>query len=204
MERRGRFSDLMPVPNFRKGKGARLEIKTRAQPKMGIPILTAKILGVPLSEGFPLFRQVIQRENRGHRADGNTGSAINAFDRVDVQHFFFGECRGILLRMDTIHRACIHTSGVLSADARLCNYVCHKVSVSLRCLWNLTEPLILTRMPPVVQESAGFSTHRLTLAPHLAHTRQCAPPRRSPPRSADWPGTSAPAHCGPGNSGSGH
>ena len=198
--------------------------KRRAPYPIGNLILPAKILGVSLSESFPLFRQVIQRENRRYRADGNTGSAINALDGVDVQHFLFGVSRRILLRMDAIYRAGVHTSSVLGADARFCNYVCHRICVSLRCLRNLTEPLILTRIPPVVQHPAAnvlpeesnprwskLDNHGRTFyaptpppvpAPRLARIRQCAPPRRSPPRSADWPGTSARARCGPGNCGS--
>jgi hypothetical protein len=54
-------------------------------------------------------------------------------------------------------------------------YVIKSVS-PLRWLRNLTEPLILARMRPAVQRSAGFSTHPLTLAPRLARTRRCDPP----------------------------
>jgi hypothetical protein len=115
---------------LQKGKGARPEVKDARAAQMEIPILPAKVFGVSLGESFPLFRQVIQRENRGYRADGNTSAAIDALNRVDVQHFLFGERRRILLRMDTIDWTSIHTSGVLGSDARLCNYVCHKVSVS--------------------------------------------------------------------------
>jgi len=130
MERRGRFSDLARAPTSEKEKARVPSLKTHAQPKVGNSILPAKVLGVSLREGFPLFWQIIQRENRRYRADGNTGSAINTLNRVDVQHFLFRKRRRILLRMNAIHRAGIHTCGVLSAYARLCNYVCHKVCIS--------------------------------------------------------------------------
>ena len=103
-------------------------------PKRGPPILPAKILGVPLSESFPLFRQVIQRENRGHGANGNTSSTINALNRVDVQHFFFRVRWRILLGMDTIHRAGIHACRVFGSNTRFCDYVSHSISRSAaRC-----------------------------------------------------------------------
>ena len=198
--------------------------KRRAPYPIGNLILPAKIFGVSLSESFPLFRQVIQRENRRYWADGNTGSAINALDGVDVQHFLFGVSRRILLRMDAIYRAGVHTSSVLGTDARFCNYVSHRICVSPEMFAELNrtansnknpaggtafsrECATCRTKPSLVQAGHhGRAFYAPTPppvpSPRWARTRQCGPPRRSPPRSADWPSTSARAHCGPGNCGS--
>lgn len=147
-------SGSSPGTRLRKRKGARPEPKDARPVRNGdFAALPAKILGVSLREAFPLFRQVIQRENRGYGADGDTSTAINTFNRVDVQHFLFGKRRRVLLRMDTVDGTSVHTSGVLGANARFCDYVGHKVCVSLKWLRNLTEPLILTRMQSLVQHS---------------------------------------------------
>src|SRR5580704_10646617 len=163
--------------------------KRRAPFLNGKRILAAKILGVPLGETFPLFRQVIQRENRRHRTDGYAGPAINTLYRIDVQHFLFRVCRRILLGMNTIHRTGIYARGVLGADTRFCNYVCHKICVPLRCEPNLTEPHILTRMPTTVQHADAnvgawgrISTPPPTPAPRWVRIRRYARPRRWPLR----------------------
>src|SRR5580698_5613813 len=176
MERSDGPREWRSRPSSKSKRRASMDKRRAPSGERGTPVLPAKVFGVSLRESLPLFRQVIQRENRRHGAHGNTSSAIDALNRVDVQHFLFGERGRILLRMDTIDWTSVHTSSVLGADARFCNYVCHKVCVSLKWLRNLTEPLILTRMQPAVQHSAGFSTHPLTLAPHLARIRRCDPP----------------------------
>ena len=40
---------------------------------------------VDLRKLLPLLGQVIQRENRGHRADRHTGAAVDALDGIDVE-----------------------------------------------------------------------------------------------------------------------
>jgi len=184
MERRGVHGPVSQLRALRlltslapKRKKHASKRKTRARSKTPNSILPAKIFGVPLSKGFPLFRQVVQRENGGYRADRNTSAAIDALHRVDVQHLLFGKRWRVLFRMDTIHRAGVHTSGVLSADARFCNYVCHKVCVSL----SVRGPY---RTANSNKNAAGgtafcrFSTPPLTLAPRWAHTRRYGRPRR--------------------------
>src|SRR5579872_1590615 len=96
-------------------------------PETKILALPPKILSVPFSKAFPFLRQVVQRKNCRHRADRHTGSAVDTFNRVDVQHFLFRVRRIIFLWMDTIHRASVDTRGVFGADARFCDYVGHKL-----------------------------------------------------------------------------
>src|SRR2546422_6893887 len=61
---------------------------------------------VDLRKLLPLLRQILQRENRGHRADGHTGATVDAFDGVDVELRDFIEAgtaiivRRALLRVD--------------------------------------------------------------------------------------------------------
>src|SRR5438045_3831623 len=88
--------------------------------------LSPEILCIPRGVALPLLRQVIKRENRRYRTNGNACSAINAFDRIDVEHLFARKLRVILLRMDTINRSGIHAGVVFSADARFCYDISHK------------------------------------------------------------------------------
>src|SRR5256885_14399338 len=74
---------------------------------------------------LPLFRQVFQRENRGHRADRHARAAIDAFRGIDVQLLLGFMLRLVLAGVDAIHRAHIHAGGVLGADARFGDDVSH-------------------------------------------------------------------------------
>ena len=80
---------------------------------------------------LPLLRQIVEREDGRNWANGDAGAAVDAFDRIDVEHFFFAEGGLILLGMDAVHGTSVDASGVLGVDARFRDYVCHKVWVSL-------------------------------------------------------------------------
>src|ERR1700730_10879519 len=82
-------------------------------------------IGIYCREALPFFRQIVERENRGHGADGNTGSAINALYRADVKLSFTFIRRLVFARMDTIDRTYIHARGVFRSDAGLSNHVGH-------------------------------------------------------------------------------
>src|SRR5215472_5586407 len=90
------------------------------------PGLAAVVLGVLLGEGLPFFRQIVESENRRDRADRHASAAVDALHRIDVQHLCAFKLRFVLLRMDAVHRACIHAGRVLGSDTRLCNHICHK------------------------------------------------------------------------------
>src|SRR5487761_659126 len=82
-------------------------------------------IGVYCREALPFLREIVERENRSHGADGNTGSAVNALQRADVKLGLAFIRRLILARMDTIDRAYIHARGVFRSDAGLSNHVGH-------------------------------------------------------------------------------
>src|SRR5215472_16797979 len=88
-------------------------------PALGVPV------NIDWSEAGPLFRQIFQRKNGGHRANRDARTAIDALGRMDVQLRFRSELRLIFARVDAIHRADIHTGGVFCADAGLGNHVSH-------------------------------------------------------------------------------
>jgi hypothetical protein len=93
--------------------------QTGLLPPLGIPI------GVDGRETIPLFRQILERKDGGHWTDRDARSAIDAFRGMDIQLCFALELCLILARMDTVHRAHIHTSGVFCADARLGDDISH-------------------------------------------------------------------------------
>src|SRR6266511_2133851 len=91
----------------------------------GRSLLTAKVLCVALLEVLPLFRQVVDGEDGRDRADRNAGAAVDALDRVDIDHLLFGESGLIFLGVNAIYRACIDAGGVLGSNAGFCDYVGH-------------------------------------------------------------------------------
>src|SRR5437773_8784870 len=86
---------------------------------------------VDLRKLLPLLGQVIQRENRGHRADWHTGATVYALDGIDVElRDFIEDGTAIivgraLLGVDAIYGAGIDAGGVLHPDAGLGNDVRH-------------------------------------------------------------------------------
>src|ERR1700686_4136289 len=119
--------DITRFVFFQKGKGAHQQTLDARPVQLGNSVLPPKIFGVPLGETFPLLWQVVQRKNCRHRAHRHTGSAVDALNRVDVQHFLLCVRRRILLWVDAIHRASVDTCGVLGANTRFCDYVGHKL-----------------------------------------------------------------------------
>ncbi len=81
----------------------------------------------------PLLRQIVRRINRGNRAHWNARAAINALHRIDEQLVRIRKPSLILLRVNTVHRASIHTSRVLSSDTWFRNHICH-LAISLNFL----------------------------------------------------------------------
>src|SRR5947209_6092015 len=74
-------------------------------------------LGVQSDEVLTAYRQLVFLKDRLHGAFWLTGIAINALNRVDIQHLFtFPE---------TITRAYHHAIGVLAAVTRLSNDIRH-------------------------------------------------------------------------------
>src|SRR4029434_2062082 len=94
-----------------------------------LEVLAAKVFGVTLGEGTPLLWKIVQRKNRRDRANWDTSSAIDTFNRVDVEHFFSSMLRIVLFGVDAIHGTSIDTGSVFSSDAWCSNHVGHCLSL---------------------------------------------------------------------------
>src|SRR6266481_6023154 len=103
---------------------------------------------VGLNVSVPFLRHIFLREDGRHRTDRNTGAAVNALSGIDVQLRHFIERRAAIVigaafrRMDTIHRAHIHTGSVLGSDTGFSDDVGHwspscMDSISLQKAWVL-------------------------------------------------------------------
>src|SRR5262249_57132356 len=83
----------------------------------------SEVLVVHRNVMLPLLGHVIFREDRGHRAGGLAGAAVDALLRMNVEHGCLFKCGFILLRVNAVHGTCIHASGVLSSNAGFSNDV---------------------------------------------------------------------------------
>jgi hypothetical protein len=94
--------------------------------------LAAKEGGIARCKIRPFFRQIIEREYCGNRTDRNAGATIDAFDGIDIQHFFRLKFVAIFLRVNAVDGTGINASGVFGANARFSNNVSHDT------LWDFT------------------------------------------------------------------
>jgi len=89
---------------------------------VGLKLTAVNVILVDLNVRVPFLRQIIQRENGRHWTDRYTGAAINALGGIDVQLRHFIESRAAIVigstlrRMDTIHRAHVHTGSIFGSD----------------------------------------------------------------------------------------
>ncbi len=86
---------------------------------------TPEIGGVLLREIGPFFRQIVQSEDCRNGAYRDARAAVDAFDRIDVEHGFVSEAGIVLFGVDAVDGASVDASRVLCADAWFRNYVCH-------------------------------------------------------------------------------
>ena len=93
-------------------------------------VLSPKILGIPLGVALPLFRQIVQCEDRRHWANRHTCTTIDALHRIDVEHFFASVLGIVFLGMNAVNRACVDASAILGADTRLGYDVGHEYDFS--------------------------------------------------------------------------
>ena len=95
----------------------------------GREFATLDVACVDLRKLVPLLGQVLQRENRRHRADRHTGATVDALDGIDVELRDFIEAGTAiivgraLLGVDAIYGASIDAGGVLHPDTGLGNDV---------------------------------------------------------------------------------
>src|SRR5690242_13555495 len=104
------------------------------------------VLRVALGEALPLLRQIIEGEDGRHRTHRDASTAVDTFDRINVEHLFFRVRWLILLWMNAVHRARVHAGGVLGPDARFCDHISHRFRVSPEVCGMIPETTILTRM----------------------------------------------------------
>lgn len=91
--------------------------------------LASEVFGILLREWSPFLWQIVEREDRRYRADGHTGTAIDALDRVDVQHLGIGKSAIIFLGVDAVYGASVNASRVFRSNAGFRNYVRHRLKV---------------------------------------------------------------------------
>jgi len=83
-----------------------------------LELATLDVACVEFRVMFPLFGKIIQRKNRGDRADGHACTAIDTLDRIDVELRDFFEARSavvvgcVLLGVDAIYGAGIDAGGI--------------------------------------------------------------------------------------------
>jgi hypothetical protein len=88
-------------------------------------LLAAEKLGILFGEIVPFFGKIVQGEDGGNRADGDTSAAIDTFDRIDVKHGFALKFGAILFRVDAVNRTGVHTRGVFGSNTGFGDYVGH-------------------------------------------------------------------------------
>jgi hypothetical protein len=87
--------------------------------------LAAEVLGILLGKVSPLLGQIVLGEDGRDRADRNASAAVNALDRVNEQLIGIAVTGFVFLRVNAIDRTGVYTGGVLGADTRFCNDICH-------------------------------------------------------------------------------
>jgi hypothetical protein len=92
-------------------------------------LLTAEEFRVTIREIGPFLRQIVKRKYCRNRAYWNASSAIDAFDRIDIQQLFAFELFRVFFRMDAVHRACVHTCSVFGPDTGFSYNVSHATSL---------------------------------------------------------------------------
>src|SRR6266481_5366675 len=96
-----------------------------------LELASIDVVGVLLDVGVPLLGKGVQSEDCRHGADRNTGSAVDALDRVDEELIDLIEHRPavfilcIFFRMDTVHGAGVYTGCILGPYTGFCNDIRH-------------------------------------------------------------------------------
>jgi hypothetical protein len=97
-----------------------------------LELATLDVACVEFRVMFPLLGEIIQRKNRGDRADGHACAAIDTLHWIDVELRDFFKAGAailigrVLLGMDAIYRAGINTGSILDPDAGFGNDIGHK------------------------------------------------------------------------------
>jgi hypothetical protein len=99
-------------------------------PKIKLPMVLLKVIGIHLYEVPPLLWGIIFGEDCLDRACRFARATINAFIRVNVEHLCRLESIFVLARVDAIYGADVNACRVLGPNAGFCNNIGH-LSLSL-------------------------------------------------------------------------
>jgi hypothetical protein len=95
----------------------------RSNPKLGVLFLI--VLGVNRYETRPLLGCLVQRVDSFDRTRRHTGTAIDAFVGVNIEHLRRLEVWFVLAWVNTVHRAHIDAGRVLGPDAGFTDDIGH-------------------------------------------------------------------------------
>ena len=84
------------------------------------------MLGIFVCVLFPFVRKIVESEDGGNRANRYASAAVNAFNRINIEHVRAFKLGFILLGMYAVNGAGVHAGGIFGSNAGLCNYICHK------------------------------------------------------------------------------
>jgi hypothetical protein len=96
----------------------------------------------------PSIGQIRIGENCRYRTHRNAGAAMDAFQRVDVQHPLLLERRFLAARMNAVDWTGVNTRGVLHAYAGSSNYVSHR---------QVSSSTMFKRLARVLQNARDFA-----------------------------------------------
>ena len=103
------------------------------------------VFRIPLGETRPFIGQVFQSKNRRNGTHRDASAAIDAFDRINIEHFRIRECRFVFFRVNAVYGAGVNASGVLNTNAGFRNHISH--------LFPLGHTIIVEGTPVTVRPS---------------------------------------------------
>jgi hypothetical protein len=105
-------------------------VRKLQMPKIKLPMVLLKVIGIHLYEVPPLLRGIIFGEDCLDGACRLARATIDALIRVNVEHLGPLESILVLARVDAVYGANVNACRVLRPDAGFCNNVRH-LSLSL-------------------------------------------------------------------------
>src|SRR5262249_43581014 len=128
-----------------------------------------EVVGVGLVVVLPLIRDVVLVVDGFHRADRLTGTAVDAFVGLDVEH--------PAAFVNAVHGAFFDARSVHDVHAGLCDHICHGVSPAPHSRYP-NGPSTCTVSPATIA-SANDPAHSRSNTVTMEHSRDGAQPRSS-------------------------
>jgi hypothetical protein len=135
------------APRSHRGANRRHQVSAAIEQKLLFVIPRRIFRG----ELLPLFWKIFQRENRCHWANRNASAAVDAFNRIDVQHRLRIMLGLVFARVDTVHGTNIYARTIFRIDTRFGDYISHAKSPSRG-----SEPGL--QLNPSAQSAKYFTT----------------------------------------------